>query len=76
MMLHRFSAKLPLVHCRGWPPGCRRDPSAFLLIAFAFWRFRHWGWRRPHWNSPDATEILKQRFARGDIDADELHESP
>lgn len=39
--------------------------------ALGFWRFRHWGWHRRDWSSPDATEILKQRFARGDIDADE-----
>jgi uncharacterized membrane protein len=42
-----------------------------LLFTLGFWRFRHWGWHPHDWRSPDATEILKQRFARGDIDADE-----
>jgi putative membrane protein len=38
-----------------------------LLLGFLIWRFGGWG--RRGWS--DAASVLRERFARGDIDADE-----
>ena len=46
------------------------------LIAVAVWAFARWASRPPQqatWNptpAPPATEILRQRFARGELDSD------
>jgi putative membrane protein len=42
-----------------------------LLIGTAVWRF---GWfaRRSRWGRSEASDVLRERFARGDIDADEF----
>ncbi|HKR98210.1 MAG TPA: SHOCT domain-containing protein [Candidatus Dormibacteraeota bacterium] len=40
-----------------------------LLIAGIFFRFRRFGGRGgPHWHSASATDLLRERYARGDID--------
>ena len=39
-----------------------------VLLGFLFWRFGWWG--RRGWG-PDAGSVLRERFARGEIDADE-----
>lgn len=39
-----------------------------LLLGLLIWRFG--GWHRGYW-SPDAGSVLRERFARGEIDADE-----
>ena len=46
------------------------------LVAIAVWAFARWVGRQPQSNAssssptPSATEILRQRFARGEIDGD------
>ncbi len=40
-----------------------------ILVGLLIWRFGWWG-RGPH-GSPDAITLLRERFARGDIDAEE-----
>ena len=42
-----------------------------LLIAGIVFRFRRFGPGARHWHSHSATDVLRERFARGDIDADE-----
>ncbi|MDG6970440.1 MAG: SHOCT domain-containing protein [Nitrososphaerota archaeon] len=42
-----------------------------------FWGFGGWGWRRRYWHSApygygDAQEILRQRYARGEITKDQF----
>ena len=44
-----------------------------LLIAGVFLRFRRWGGRGGPWHSHGATEVLRERFARGEIDVDEFN---
>lgn len=44
-----------------------------VLVAIAVWAFARWVTRPTQSNassSPSATEILRQRFARGEIDSD------
>ena len=54
-------------------------PLAFfvvLVLVFSFARFPFWGWRgRGAWShGPDAREILRIRFARGEISRDQLRQ--
>ncbi|MDG7014120.1 MAG: SHOCT domain-containing protein [Nitrososphaerota archaeon] len=51
----------------------------FVVIIFrlVFWGFGGWGWRRGYWYSNayrhgDAREILRQRYARGEITKDQF----
>ena len=44
-----------------------------LLIGTAFFRFRWWG-RGPYWHSYDPHQVLQERFARGEIDANEYQQ--
>ncbi|MCL4435378.1 MAG: SHOCT domain-containing protein [Thaumarchaeota archaeon] len=44
----------------------------FLIFLVGRWFFWGWGWRRGYyyrgyWHHVDATEILRQRYARGEI---------
>ncbi len=42
----------------------------FLIFRFVFWGWWGWGWRRRYWYGygyGDAHEILRQRYARGEI---------
>ena len=44
----------------------------FFAFRFIFWGFWGWGWRRRYWYGygygyGDAHEILRQRYARGEI---------
>ncbi len=42
----------------------------FLVTRFVFWGWWGWGWRRRYWYGyeyGDAHEILRQRYARGEI---------
>jgi putative membrane protein len=42
------------------------------VIVFIVWLFRRRRWGRPHhWHRTSAVELLEQRFARGEIDAEE-----
>ena len=46
-----------------------------LFFGFLIWRFGWWGrrgWGGQGWG-PDAEAVLRERFARGEIDADEYH---
>jgi putative membrane protein len=43
-----------------------------LLIGLLIWRCS--GWARGHHGSPDASSLLRERFARGDIDAEEYEQ--
>ncbi len=43
-----------------------------LLVSGLIWRGGGWG-SGPHW-SPDAMAVLRERFARGDIDAEEYEQ--
>jgi uncharacterized membrane protein len=45
-----------------------------LAIIFGARRWSRFGWGQRGWGYPDATEVLKERFARGDIDADEYQQ--
>ncbi|TLZ46107.1 MAG: SHOCT domain-containing protein [Methanobacteriota archaeon] len=48
----------------------------FLLFFLFFWGFRWWGWGwygRPYWRyRDDAHEILRARYARGEITKDQF----
>lgn len=40
----------------------------FFIFRVAFWGWGGWGWRRRYWYGyGDAHEILRQRYARGEI---------
>lgn len=41
------------------------------LISLFVLRIRRGGWGPGRWAGGDATHVLRERFARGDIDADE-----
>ena len=41
-----------------------------LVISTLLWR-SHWFGHAHHFGDPDAKAVLRERFARGDIDADE-----
>ena len=43
-----------------------------LVISTFLWR-SHWFGHTHHFGGPDAKAVLSERFARGDIDADEYH---
>lgn len=45
-----------------------------VVIGFAFWWFRRAGRRRQPSGAERARDILAERFARGEITADEYHE--
>jgi putative membrane protein len=45
-----------------------------VVIGLAFWWFRRSGWRRQPTGTERARDILAERFARGEITADEYHE--
>jgi putative membrane protein len=55
-------------------------PLFWLFVLFFcfrfFWGGGWWrgGWDRPYAHYPDARAILAERYARGDISADEYHE--
>ena len=65
-------------HTYGWGDG----PGPWVLfiplfwiavVAFAVWAFRRWG--GPPWRSvPSARSVVAERYARGDITADEYRE--
>ena len=41
---------------------------AFFIFRLVFWGWGGWGWRRRYWYGyGDAHEILRQRYARGEI---------
>jgi uncharacterized membrane protein len=40
------------------------------VIGLFLWRGRLW-WRGGHGTTPDAAAVLRERFARGEIDTDE-----
>lgn len=49
----------------------------FFIFRFAFWGWGGWGWRRRYWYGygygySDAHEILRQRYARGEITKDQF----
>ena len=49
----------------------------FFIFRLAFWGFGGWGWRRRYWYGRgygygDAKEILRQRYARGEITKDQF----
>lgn len=53
----------------------------FFLVRVVFWGFGGWGWRRRYWNGSgygygygDAREILRQRYARGEITKDQFNQ--
>ncbi|MDG7005067.1 MAG: SHOCT domain-containing protein [Nitrososphaerota archaeon] len=51
--------------------------SAVIVFRLIFWGFGGWGWRRRYWHSApygygDAQEILRQRYARGEITKDQF----
>ena len=41
-----------------------------VIVLFAL-RLRSWRGGPSHWGQPDALAVLRERFARGEIDADE-----
>ena len=46
----------------------------FFIFRVAFWGFGGWGWRRRYWYGygySDAHEILRQRYAKGEITKDQ-----
>ena len=47
----------------------------FLIFRFIFWGWGGWGWRRRYWYGygyGDAREILRQRYARGEISKEQF----
>lgn len=47
----------------------------FFFVRIVFWGFGGWGWRRRYWYGSgygDAHEILRQRYARGEITKDQF----
>jgi putative membrane protein len=49
----------------------------FLIARFVFWGWLGWGWRRRYWYGNgfgygDAHEILRQRYARGEISKEQF----
>jgi uncharacterized membrane protein len=46
----------------------------FLIFRLAFWGSGGWGWRRRGYYWTDSREILRQRYARGEISKEQLEE--
>jgi putative membrane protein len=44
----------------------------FFILRMVFWGFGGWGWRRGYYRYGGAREILRQRYARGEITKDQF----
>jgi putative membrane protein len=78
--LEVISASLPILadangadHMNGWSWGWMMGGwlAMVLVVALIVWAFQGTGLRRGMSHRPDAREILAERFARGEISADE-----
>ncbi len=81
-MLNQLVTSAVLLHADGWA----YDSSWFwvwrlgmfvfwiVLLFVIFWSSRHWGWRRELSGVERARGILAERFARGEISAEEYHQ--